>query len=153
MVVDRVRREGPGQAVVQHDVDQRKQERQPRLVEGHDCHHYEEVEVHLDQTVEEMHERSRAGEQAQRGQCRPGRDVEPAELGAEREPGHQGSLRQSVHQALPAEQADERQARSVQPQQGTDATVARLPLLQPQGPALRQPADQGASERRWPASR
>jgi hypothetical protein len=55
MVEHRVRIKDAHHAVVYGHVADRQQERKPVLVQRDDADHHEEVEVHLDQTVRQMH--------------------------------------------------------------------------------------------------
>ena len=57
LVVEHHRRiDDAGQAVLEHDVSDRDQQRKPVLVERDDADHHEVREVHLDAPVEQVHQ-------------------------------------------------------------------------------------------------
>ena len=56
VVEDRLGLEHAHDAVMQQHERDGAEERQPVLVEGYDCHHHEEVEVHLDDTTGQVDE-------------------------------------------------------------------------------------------------
>ena len=70
VVVHGLRRDRAGDAVLEHDVADGDEERPPVLVQRDDAHHHEVVEVHLDESVGEMHEDGRARQQSHRGEDR-----------------------------------------------------------------------------------
>ena len=95
VAVDRRGRDQAAEPVVDDDVADRHQERDPVLVERQDADHHEEVEVRLDVAVREVHEHRRGGDEAERGGDDAQLHARPLRAGQQRRQDEQASSRTS----------------------------------------------------------
>ena len=139
VVEDGIGVERAEEPVVDEDVADGGQERQPVLVQRDDNHHHEEVEVHLDHAAGEVHEHRRRRQQAEAGHHGAAPAGEPGAMASDgggvgtTTPSTRAWTRREAHG-----QGDDRDEGGVEPEHGGDAPVPDPPDVVGEAPALGQ---------------
>ena len=140
-------------AVMQQHVGDRREERDPVLIErDHDDHH-EEVEVHLDDAAREMHEHGGCGQDADRRRERARAPRKRRVAGDERRGRQDQRLEQRVRQGEPADHGEDRDDRSRGPtgagRSRDDGTPTRRPGRPPPTGSSRRVCFVRSGKRAW----
>ena len=136
VAVDRVRLQDADHAVVQDDVADREEERDPVLVQREQPDHHEEVEVRLDDAAPEVDEQRRARDEAGARGDHPPAQRDARQHRDDRERDHRADVEEDVAEPVAAGEAEQQQPGDVRREHGDDHAVAALEEVRREHPAL-----------------